>query len=467
MTDLVFLSVPYTASYSAPAAPAILKSVIKKHGYSSSYLDMNIDVLRSNEYNESVFRDFSVSNKVKDKNVLLYWCQKYVDKIKALNPKFVGISVFTYNCLPVTKLMCLMIRTQLPNVQIILGGQGLGQNGINSEINAGAALYNLDLCDYWVKSEGEQVLLEILAKGRKNKKSNKDIWTQITDLDTVPTPDYDDHVFSLYKPEIPVTHSRGCIRRCTFCDIHTHWKKFVFRDGKKVADEMAFQADRYGINDFLFTDSLLNGSMKAYRDLIQRLTEHNDKREQKIQWTSQFIFRPVQQMSDFDWKLTKTSGAKLLNVGIESFSEEIRDHMLKKFSNQDIIDNLQIMKKYGLQSQLLLIVGYVIESQNHIDEAKEMLIKLKPFAGNAIQKLQFGATLSILPGTPLEKMYGDTILRGTNENDWVNVETGSTLPVRLQWLQELKAHAKDCGFNVMDDNVHQSFLENLVSEDVG
>ena len=457
MLDLMLLSVPYTASFYPPAAPGILQGMAHKHGFTTDYIDWNIQILKSSPEVDKTFRDFCISYKINDMKILKEETQKIVDRVVDKNPKFLGISVFTYNCLPITKLLCLMVKTQRPSIKIILGGQGLSSNGINSNDSWGSTALQTGLCDHWIKSEGEYNLIDIL----QGKIVTDGQWKQIENLDLLPNPDYKDYNWSAYKPALPVTASRGCVRKCTFCDIHQHWKRFVYRDGISVANEIIEQSQKYNMHRVKFTDSLVNGSMKAYRNMVKKLAEYNATAQKKITWSSQAIFRPVSQMTDEDWRITALSGGYDLSVGIESFSEEIRDHMQKKFSNQDIVDNLKIMQKYKIQCEFLMIVGYVIETQKHIDESKEMMRELLPFANNTITNLQFGSTLGILPGTPLESMYGNHIIPGDHENNWRNIETGSTLELRMHWLNDLKSYAKELGFNVQNDTVHQSLVDNF------
>lgn len=457
MTDLLILSVPYTATRQAPAAPAILKSVAKKHGFRATYIDWNAEILNREGHVEETFRDFAVSNIIKDRACIYDETLKLVNRIKIINPEYVGISVFTYNSLPITKFLCLFLRQQMPALKIILGGQGLS-NSINNTKSWGEQAKQLKLCDHWVKSEGEFALIEILQK--LNPQDGN--WQQITELDSLPFPDYSDYHWELYDKYIPVTASRGCIRRCTFCDIHQHWKRFVHRDGEQVAQEVIQQTQKYGIDTIKFTDSLLNGNMKQYRKMIRALAKHNKSNPSKaVRWTSQFIFRPVNQMRDEDWRLTAESGAYNLAVGIESFSEDIRDHMQKHFSNEDIIANLHIMRKYNLTCQFLMIVGYVTETEKHIKEAKEMLDTLANFT-DVISVVQYGTTLSILPGTPLAENFAHFLQEDKHENNWINPDTGSTLKKRMQWLQELKDYTVQKGLRINQDSVRDSLLENFV-----
>jgi len=463
MIDLLLISPPSTFSHVPPAAPAILAGVAKSHGFVTDYIDWNIHILNSEKNIQDSFRDFSIQNKIIDKQIILNETHKLVDQIEHISPKFIGISVFTYNCLPATKLLCLVLRSRCPKIKIILGGQGLANNGINSNYNWGQQAFKLDLCDFWVKSEGELAIIDILNGKQDSELFNTNKWKQLKDLDTLPYPNYDEYNFHNYEQLIPITASRGCVRLCTFCDIHEHWQKFVYRDGKCVAEEMISQAKKFNIRKFVFTDSLLNGSMKAYKSLITTLADYNQsvENDKKISWRSQFIFRPITQVTDEDWRLTALAGGGGLGIGIESLSEEIRYHMKKKFSNNDIIENLKIMKKYSITCTFLMIVGYVTETEKHINETKEMIIKLKDYAGTTIQKIEFGSTLGILPGTPLHRMYGNEITPGKSENDWINVKTGNTLEKRLKWISELKKYAEMHGFYISKNVSHEGLVANF------
>ena len=253
MVDVLITNAPVTLSATPPAAPAVLIAMLKKFGYTASFYDFNAQVK-----NDIVIKDLAVKKYVSDYEHVDMVFKTHVANMIKYNPKYIGISLFTYQCVNCAMLLCLYIRMLAPNIYIILGGQGLGQGGING-ISLGPYYKSLNLCNYWVKSEGEHPIIDIMKKQHKNSVE----WTQIKDLDEFPYPDYGDYDFNLYDNFLPVTGSRGCVRRCTFCDIHTHWKKYVWRSGKKIAQEMIHQNKLYHKSNFIFTDSLINGSMRA------------------------------------------------------------------------------------------------------------------------------------------------------------------------------------------------------------
>jgi len=446
--DVLFTSVPYTVTEIAPAAPAVLIGMLKHYGYCGKFYDFN-NLTLNNELVKTFALGKTPSDPVKLDQIYRY----HVNEMLGYKPKYIGISLFSYQCISSAQLLCIYIRTMAPNVKIILGGPGLSHNGLNG-FNIGAEWQELALCDYWVKSEGENAIIKIL----NDDYISTPLWEQILDLDEFPIPDYDSYNWKLYKKRIPITGSRGCVRQCTFCDIHTHWKKFVWRSGKSIAQEMIEQSEKHDIYEFSFTDSLINGSMKAYKEMCIELANYNNNNPtNKLQWGGQFIFRPANQMPNYMWKLSAEAGLTEAAIGIESLDEGIRNHMRKKFSNNDIIYGLKYMKKYGIQGTFLMIVGYVTDTEETIQKQKDMFTQLKEYAGNAIRKVAVGSTLAILPGTPLASMANENGVKlGKNENDWIGLYSDQN--TRLRWREDLIKHCVSLGYNVPEHVGHDQLM---------
>ena len=446
--DVLFTNVPYTETTIAPAAPAVLIGMLKHHGYSGKFYDFNVLTL-DNELVKTFALGMNPSDPVKLDQIYRY----HVNEMLGYKPKYIGISLFSYQCISSAQLLCIYIRTMAPNVKIILGGPGLSHNGLHG-VNIGAEWQKLALCDHWVKSEGENPIVKIL----QDDYTSTPEWEQILNLDEFPIPDYESYDWNLYKKQIPITGSRGCVRQCTFCDIHTHWKKFVWRSGKSIASEMIEQSKKHGIYEFSFTDSLINGSMKAYKEMCTVLADYNRASpKHQLKWSGQFIFRPANQMPDQMWKLSKEAGLTNVAIGIESLDEGIRHHMRKKFSNEDIFYGCESMRKHGISSTFLMIVGYVTDTEETIQKQKDMFTDLRKYAGNAIKKIAIGATLAILPGTPLAAMAKENGVKlGKSENDWVGLY--SDQKTRLRWRTDLIRHCVQLGYTVPEHIGHDQLM---------
>ena len=258
--------------------------------------------------------------------------------------------------------------------------------------------------------------------------------------------------------------SRGCVRNCTFCDVHEHWNKFQWRSAESIFNEMMHQYHSYGINIFLFSDSLVNGNQKEYRKLIKLLADFNRTHDIKIRWTGFFIFRPKEQMHEEDWKLTAESGALKLIVGVESFVDHIRYHLKKKFSNGDLEYGLEMASKYNVALQLLLIVGYVTETDQDHQEQLEWVRKHTHYR-NVIQTINVGSTLAILPGTWLHSNQKNLNIRMNSTEvfqDWTREEINSTPEIRMARHRELVDELKINGYNVVVEQDNHVLIESYI-----
>lgn len=468
MIDVLICNIPGTIGNPLMAAPAILKSMIQAYGFRAQTIDYNarfykeISGTLDRESLENYFVEKASNRESHEKAMALV--SNWVKEIKAINPKYIGLSVFTYQCRVATELFCAEIRRQMPQTKIVLGGQGIPDGGINGSSNWIDRMAHLKLYDHWIKSEGEYAIVELLKDGINDKNINTFDHNQITNLDELPLPDYSDYEFDLYDQKIlPITGSRGCVRKCSFCDIHTHWKKFTFRSGESLAREMITQSTRYGITKFRFTDSLVNGNQKQYRQFIDILARHNQTAATPITWTGQFIIRKKSNSDDETWRLTGLSGANKLAIGIESGSESVRKHIGKEFSNHDIDYAMECMHKYGISCIFLMLIGYPTETAQDFNDTLDMFRRYSKYANNVIANIEFGSTLGILPNTPLSDQatsLGIT-MDPRHENFWTSSKNPDlTFKERLKRRFTARQLVLDLGYQISDDP-HKTMLHYL------
>jgi hypothetical protein len=468
MLDLLICNVPGTISVTPSAAPAILKAVTVSHGYSAKTIDFNARFYHETKSSidfeplTSYFTDRLTNSDIHTKACVLI--KNWIDEITDYSPRYIGISVFTYQCRRATELFCAEIRKQLPQTKIILGGQGILDGGINGSRKWIDKLQSLNLFDFWVKSEGEKSLVKILKNQEALGGVNEFDLSQVEDLDSIPLPDYSDYDFNLYEDKIlPITGSRGCVRSCSFCDIHTHWKKFTFRTGETIADEMIKQSQKYGITKFRFTDSLVNGNLKQYKQFIKILAEYNSHTDSPIKWTGQFIIRQKSTSDDEMWRLTALSGAYNLAIGIESGSESVRQHIGKEFTNNDIDHAMECMDNYDITCIFLMLVGYPTETEKDFQDSVEMFKRYQHYANKVITNVELGSTLGILPNTPLADNAQELGIKldARHENFWTNINNPSlTFKERLRRRFTIRQLLVDLGYNLREDN-HQTMLHYL------
>ena len=296
---------------------------------------------------------------------------------------------------------------------------------------------------------------------------NDEEWKELSrqDLASLPMPDYDNYDFELYeKLALPLLGSRGCVRKCTFCDYIANWKTFAWRTADDIFHEIMYQSEKYKITQFKFQDSLTNGSLKEFSRLTEMLAVHNRNPDNTpITWSGFYIFRDVTARSEQEWQMVADSGAQVLMVGIENFNERIRYAIGKKFSNASIDFHLAQAKRHGIFLQLLNIVGYVDETRQDIDAIKQWLVDHVEYCDSI--GLQWGGTLGLFPNTWLEKNSEQLgIIRISSEpQQWINPKINSTPAQRAAWAQELNEFSKQLGYNVPNFVDNHFLLEHLLN----
>ncbi len=466
MYKIVLLTLPRLEMRSPITAPAILKAVAEKHGYKAKCLDLNLDLWRSldNEKYGHIWFDTDLTFRYEDKfnnfwNDIVYeHALRWIKDIDQYSPEWIGITIFSQRSRFIAIKICELIREKLPEKKIVVGGpycEFLGPH-----------LYQSRLVDSYVIGEGEKSLIDVL-EGRFNQPGiNGNPPEQISDLDTIPIPDYTDFDMKKYpktwfNPTIRdnsqmgsdymyITGSRGCVRKCSFCDIESIWPKYRYRSGLKIAEEMMTQHKSFGIKKFLFTDSLINGSVKQLKDLCQSIIVYKSSDSiKKVSWQGQFIARPKKQMSEEIYKLMKEAGCNFVNIGIESGSEKIRYDMNKQFDDEALGYTIDMCEKYQIEMSWLMLVGYPTEDEFEFQKTLDFMTKYSRLAESKLVKhVVLGPTLDIMPGSPLwRKQHAMGIYRD-EKNHWVYQD--NTRVVRIKRWLRLKEHCVNLKYDVLE-----------------
>ncbi len=467
--DVIIATVPFTDSTIPLMAPAALKPIVEKVGLTCLAIDLNAEIY--NKIKKDPLRDkliaffFDESTTTESGRWLDDMFISITEQMLIWKPKIICLSVFSYVCQHATKWLAYYIKKYDPTIKIYIGGAGCLDTFTGPSTFA-QNLINANIVDYHVRGDGEHSLYELLLGNNHFPGINSLEWKELTndDLSTIPIPDYVDYNFNAYEKKVlPLIGSRGCVRKCTFCDYIANWKKFQWRTAEHIFEEMIYQYKKYGIKTFKFQDSLTNGNQKEFRRLCELLANYNIQTDIKFKWSGYYIFREYTPTSDQDWKLIYESGAENLVVGIENFNEDIRYAIGKKFSNKSIDLHLEQALKYNIQLQLLNIVGYVNETEEHIQFIKSWLDVHVNY--KEILYIQWGGTLGIFPNTYLEQNKDKLgiIMIGKQPQLWVNPAINSTPELRATWAKNLIDYSKNLGYRVLDDLDNHFILETLIS----
>jgi radical SAM superfamily enzyme YgiQ (UPF0313 family) len=361
----------------------------------------------------------------------------------------------------------------LKHVPVIVGGPGVSvaipdrYNIDDQERLFGQYLLENQLIDFYALGEGEIVFHSFLIGNHSvpglNYAGQQESWQpQLNDLDIFPIPSYKKIKMDNYqpvdgRPRVNITGSRGCVRSCTFCDVGYLWKKFRYRSGQHIANEILQHHRDLGITDFWFNDSLINGSLKSFQDLLTVLIEYKKQYPHldSLAFGGQFIIRPQQSHPESLYKLMAKAGVQMLHVGIESGSTAVRDHMQKKFSNEDIDYHMAMCERYKIKNYFLMMAGYLTETEQDFEMTLDMMRRYQKYIINeTVFGMNFVDAMIILPNTPAWNMTGELQIHFENREDgydrswsWVSGKNPSlTFKERLRRVAVAATTAMELGY---------------------
>lgn len=450
-----------------PLAPALLQAIAVEMGCTVRFQDINLDFQHQFNEQSDITRgwcEFGQELSLLDQEQMLDWINS-LDLEWVYTSEVVGISVFSKHSHSFTTWFLKNFRSRIKGI-IVVGGAGIGID------NYGQQLFDQGLIDYFVLNEGERSWRNILSNRLPVQGVNSP-GEVLFDFTEVPMPDYSWYKLDQYLTSkahgrtVGIEGSRGCVRNCTFCDIGSFWKKYKFKDGNVLAQELIRLQQKFQVKHFFFNDSLVNGSDRAFRDFCSVLADYNKTAIDPIEWSGYYIIKPMQNYKDRDWQNLRDSGVKSLFIGIESGSESVRNHMKKKFSNADIDHAMEKIQFYGIRCTWLLIIGYPTETEEDFEQTLDLLRRYQHMGlDRTIDTVALGTTLGIMSGSPLYDLQDSLHIVGMlpgfdNGVTWKN--ENSDFSVRVRRRIHAEEVIRELGYNswVGDNDVVKFFEKKL------
>lgn len=403
-----------------PASLAFMAGACEIANYEYQCISLNATFLTSldRENLDKIYNNLvKAGSAEKILDILQPLLNNIAESIKNYNPDTILISVFSFMQHALALEFLKILKEKLPSTEIISGGPGIS-NSYQDQKTFGSYLLDQNLIDYYCLGEGDQVLLEYL-KGNKIQlgltgKNNKfESWVpQIDELDDVYLmPSYKkirgDIYHSLESKDSTVysiSTSRGCVRSCSFCDVAHLWKKFKFRSGKHIAKEILKHHREVGAVHFTIVDSLINGSLKSFKDFNSEMIELKNTYPslEKFSYNGMFIVRDKKTHNEELFKIMRDAGCESLAIGVETGSDRLRVEMNKKFTNEDLDFHLEMSSKYGIRNSLFMFVAYPTETREDFEQSLRMLEKYQKYLINdTIIGINHAGVFSILENTPV------------------------------------------------------------------
>ena len=281
-------------------------------------------------------------------------------------------------------------------------------------------LTNFPEIDSVVRYEGEETLIELADRLRAGEE-----WRSISgiayaedcqvvattaralvhDLDSLPFPlrPYGAERIAGF-PTLPVLASRGCIRRCSFCSIHTFYRtapgKVVrVRQPAKVVEEMLQLHHEHGVRIFLFQDDdfpLWGNKGRRWADeLIARF--HDSGLAKKVIWK---LSCRAEYVEPELFGRMRDAGLFLVYMGIESWSEEGLKILFKQMTVQQNLDAVATLKQLGL----MFLYGFMLfDPSSTFDSIRQNVDFLRQIVGDGSAPAVFSRMLPY-GGTPIRDL---------------------------------------------------------------
>ena len=318
---------------------------------------------------------------------------RYIEKAK---PKFLGFSIIDGN-IDATLAIAKLIKQKYPEIKILLGGNGVECLDFGRLPNTNYRTKEYTFIDAISRGDGEQTFVDILKSdwSEESLMSIKGlIWNcngvfihngmrANISMNDLPVPDYssleDNYYYkSVYQDTKPLTMSRGCPFRCSFCSVPDYIPEYRWRTTDNVIEEMEGWIAK-GKKHFFCHDSIINGNPGWLKELCEKIIAKG------LDITFGGNMRLSSTMRDLDtMRLYRRAGLTKFITGFESASEPVLRHM-KKYTNtegvREIFENVRQVNKenegtefsWPLKFGMQLIIGYLNEGEEDFQKTMDFV----------------------------------------------------------------------------------------------
>ncbi len=270
---------------------------------------------------------------------------------------YVGFSVDYLNVIE-TVLMSTFLKVKDPNLKIVWGGPSITQS-----FEAFKLMLSRGICDGLIIGEGESPIFEFVSGkdlneirgilSLKNYSKNEFVYKKSNqlDLDTLPTPDYENIPLDTYYNWASVYRSRGCTNRCKFCgEWFLFGPKFRVRSVEKVVADIETIIEKHKPKYMIFGESLINDDLNYFENLCDAMIE----KEFKVKFGTHFRANITPQLA----KKAHLAGFNDAWVGVEALTDQELMEMNKSMTVNRNIETINNFTQAGINVLAMLVVGF-------------------------------------------------------------------------------------------------------------
>ena len=284
----------------------------------------------------------------------------------------IGISCMFSTLWPLTRKLAERVRARFPRALLVLGGEH-GTAVPEHVLHAGTF-------DVVVLGEGEETLVDLLrartagrplaaVRGIAFREDGRVVQTGLSPrtkaVDAIPLPDWNAFPIEEYIARhqinginlgrsMPILGTRGCPFQCTFCSSPAMWtQRWIPRDPKLLADEMALYAAKYGATNFDFQDLTAIVKRQWIVDFCRELIDRRlDVTWQMPSGTRSEVFDA--EVADLLYR----SGCRALAFAPESGSPAILKLVKKQVDLGHMLTAMRAAVRRGLKLSCFIVIGF-------------------------------------------------------------------------------------------------------------
>ena len=321
------------------------------------------------------------------------------------------------------------IKRMKPHIKIIFGGPFASSYP--------QLLIGEEYIDAVVVGEGEETFYEFVS-GKKQSEIQGLYYQEngsthftgtrpwIKDLDSLPFPALHkaniEKSRNFYSRNFPISYiitTRGCPYPCTFC-FHNMGKKWRARSPQNVVDEIEWQINTFGVKEIGIVDDNFTLDRKRVIDICDEIIRRNIKVSLQFSNGVRADF-----VDDEMIRKLRDAGFWIINFAPESGSPQTIERMKKGFKEDDMQKAIAIAKKYGVATEIFLLLGFPWETKEDYKQTLALPYELDvdfvsinryiPFPGTQLQPNE-------LTQADKENLFSDRLYNsyGYSKNDDVS-----------------------------------------------
>lgn len=363
---------------SAPSAEIVLATLNARYqhvAFGLRYLFANLGELQS----RAALQEFTIQQATLD----------VVEALLAPNPRIIGLGVYIWNVRETEQVVAALKRLR-PEISIVLGGPEVSYETADQTI--------CQLADYVITGEGDLAFAALCRQLLGETDATERLPIQaapipvVTDL-ALPYDLYTDE--DLQQRVVYVEASRGCPFTCEFClsALEIPVRQFPL---EPFLQAMGRLLDR-GCRTFKFVDRTFNLNLRVGQAILQFfLDRYTPGLFLHFEMIPDRLPDPLRQLI-----VQFPAGALQFEVGIQTWNDEVAQHISRRQDNAAAISNLRWLREQtGVHIHADLIVGLPGESLESFAAGFDQLVALQP------QEIQVGI-LKRLRGTPIIRHDAD------------------------------------------------------------